>query len=57
MEHSPRVGDPVKITDFYNSSHPPVVGVVVKVFLPKVHVLLPSGKIEWRENYEVEVLQ
>ena len=57
MKHNPKVGDSVRVIDAFNSSHPPVFGVVMKVFMPKIHVLLPSRKIEWRENYEVEVVQ
>jgi len=60
-----KIGSIVKVSDSWNSSKPPEVGILLETVddltgffsREKIKVLLPNGKTEWRFSFEiVEVL-
>ena len=56
-----KIGSIVKVSDYWNSSEPPEVGILLETFedptgffsREKLKVLLPNGKIEWRFSFEI----
>lgn len=57
-----KIGDVVKVYDIWDRGSGPTIGILIRVgdeahlAHSKVHVLLDSGKLEWRFRHEISVL-
>jgi hypothetical protein len=51
-------GDLVKVSDTWNSSLSPTIGIITKIGSDsnKIHVVLASGKVTWRMKYELQLI-